>query len=105
MLNAADDALRFVENRSASDLRTDAMLLRALVNCLTEIGEAAARLDEDTRSSIANVPWNQVVGLRHFLVHVYWGVNADRLWQTVTTSLPPFATALREWLRITEKNK
>lgn len=98
MLNAADDALRFVDNRSVDDVKNDAMLLRALVNCLTEIGEAAARLDEATRISIPNVPWNQVVGLRHFLVHVYWGVNAARLWQTVTTSLPPFAAALREWL-------
>jgi len=36
----------------------------------------------------------QIVGMRHILVHVYWGVNRDLLWKTVQDDLPPLGKAI-----------
>lgn len=90
--------MRYVAGRSREDLSTDDMLRRALINAIQEIGEAAARLTEAGRGRVANVPWDQVVKMRNVLVHVYWGVDLDRVWKTALGDLPPLANALDEAL-------
>ncbi|MFN0011873.1 MAG: DUF86 domain-containing protein [Phycisphaerales bacterium] len=94
MLVAARQAVSFVHGRSRADLDTDDMLRRAVINAIQEIGEAAARLSPDGRALIRDVPWDLVVKMRNVLVHVYWGVDLDRVWITVESDLPPLITAL-----------
>lgn len=72
------------------------MLVRALMNAIQEIGEAAARVGDDGRRRIAEVPWKSIVAMRHILVHVYWGVDRDRLWRTATEDVPELKRLLRE---------
>jgi uncharacterized protein with HEPN domain len=82
MRKAASDALRFIEGRTRADLDTDPMLARALVNAVQEIGEAAARVSPAGRARAPAVPWGQIVGMRHRLVHDYWQIRRDYLWST-----------------------
>lgn len=70
------------------------MLLRALTNAVQEIGEAAARLSVEGRARVPGIPWGQIVAMRHVLVHVYWGVDRDRLWKTATEDVPVLLAAL-----------
>jgi uncharacterized protein with HEPN domain len=95
MLDAAVHAQQFVIGRSRGDLDADAMLVRALMNALQEIGEAAARTSEAGRSRAPNVPWGQMVAMRHVLVHVYWGVDRNRLWKAATEDAPVLIEALK----------
>jgi uncharacterized protein with HEPN domain len=94
MLDAARHIVSFVDGRSRADLDTDAMLVRALMNAVQEIGEAAARTTDAGRSCAPDVPWGQIVAMRHVLVHVYWGVDRDRLWKTATEDVPVLIAAL-----------
>lgn len=87
MLEAARDASQFVVGRSRADLDTDAMLLRALTNAVQEIGEAAANMSDEGRARVPNLPWGQIVAMRNVLVHVYWGVDRNRLWMTATSDM------------------
>lgn len=70
------------------------MLLQALTNAVQEIGEAAAHLSDDGRLRVPGVPWGQIVAMRHVLVHVYWGVDHERLWATATHDVPVLIAAL-----------
>lgn len=88
MLDAARQAVSFITGRTRSDLDSDAMLTRALMNATQEIGEAAARTTDEGRGRAPGLPWGQIVAMRHVLVHVYWGVDKDRLWRTATEDLP-----------------
>ena len=94
MLDAALAAQRFVEGRRRADLDSDEMLLRALTHCFMEIGEAAARITETTRAMIPELPWGQIVHVRHIVVHVYWGIDRDRLWRSIDEDLPPLILAV-----------
>lgn len=94
MLEAARDAHRFVSGRVRDDLRTDTMLLRALTNAVQQIGEAAANISDVARARVPDLPWGQIVAMRHVLVHVYWGVDMDRLWATATQDVPVLIAAL-----------
>ena len=98
MLDAARDGISFVRGRSRADLDTDRMLRRALVNAIQEIGEAAARTTQAGRARLPSVEWSLVVKMRNILVHVYWGVEFDYLWQTATEDLPVLIRSLEATL-------
>ena len=101
MRDAARDALKYVEGKTRTDLDTDSMLLRALVQCLQSIGEAAARTSEAARARAPGIPWPKIVGMRHILVHVYYDIDADTVWKVTNQNLQPLIAdleaALANW--------
>lgn len=98
MLDAAREAMGFVEDRSCDDLTTNTMLLRALLNCLAVIGEAAARIAPETRERDVEIPWTKIVGMRNRLVHAYFDVDEAEVWRTVIQDLPTLANRLKALL-------
>jgi uncharacterized protein with HEPN domain len=94
MLEAARHVVQFMQGRRREDLDTDPMLMRAVLNALQEIGEAAARMSDAGRAKVAGVPWGQIVETRNILVHVYWGVNRTKIWATATEDMLPLISAI-----------
>ena len=94
MMDAARQAIGFAQGKSRKSLDTDPMLARALMHAILEIGEAASRTSEAGRGRAPAVPWAQIVGMRNVLIHVYWGVDFDRLWKTVAEELPALLAML-----------
>lgn len=88
MLDAAHSALRFTEGHCREDLDTDQMLRFALLRALEIVGEAAAQVSEAARDAFPQLPWREIVGMRHRLIHAYFDVDLDRVWDTVTHSVP-----------------
>jgi hypothetical protein len=66
----------------------------AVIRNLEIIGEATKNLSEETRKKYPNVPWKSMSGVRDRLIHRYFGVNLDIVWQIVTTELPGVAARL-----------
>lgn len=79
MIDAGRQVADFVSARARADLDRDPMFARAVMHALLEIGEAAARISDAARDRVAGPPWGKIVAMRHILVHVYWGVDYDRL--------------------------
>jgi uncharacterized protein with HEPN domain len=98
MLDAARDAVAFVQGRKRVDLDTDRMLLHALVHCVQVIGEAAARVSEITRQLHPQLPWPKMVGMRHILIHAYFEIDADAVWRVVLENLPDLISELEQAL-------
>lgn len=94
MSDAAREAAGFVAKRVLLDLHTDRQLTLALVKEIEIIGEAAARLPDETRAAIPGIPWADVIGMRNRLVHVYFDIDLERLWDTVQQDLPLLAKEL-----------
>ncbi len=94
MLDAARSARRFMHDRRREDLDADEILARAVMHTIQEIGEAASRTSESGRSRIPGVPWTKIVGMRHRLVHVYWGVNLNLVHEVVVRELPTLIAAI-----------
>lgn len=95
MVDAAEQALAFVQGRQREDLNTDAMLRLALTRAVEIVGEAAVQVTETGRNECPDVPWPQIVGMRNRLVHAYFDINADILWDTVRIGLPRLLEQLR----------
>src|SRR5262249_20950665 len=88
-LHAMNAALEFIAGRSRSDLDSDRMLSFALVRAIEVVGEAASKVSAETRAELADLPWAAMVGMRNRLVHAYFDVNHDILWDTVAQAVPP----------------
>lgn len=88
MLTAARDARMFAAGKTESDLSRDKQLTLALLKCIEIIGEAAARVDENTRAKYPALPWADMIGMRNRFVHVYFDIDLSLLWTTVIADLP-----------------
>jgi len=95
MIEAAETALEFVAGRSRADLDTDAMLRMALTRAVEIVGEAASQVSDEGRLELASVPWAQIVGMRNRLVHAYFEINRDILWDTVQLAMPGLLAQLK----------
>jgi uncharacterized protein with HEPN domain len=98
MLDASMDAMSFVSSRTRADLDHDRMLLLSLVKCIEIVGEAASRVTTETQAVTPSIPWRDIVGMRNRLIHAYFDVDHDRVWDTVRDDLPPLIEALRSAL-------
>jgi len=100
MLDAARSVTRFIQNRRREDLEADEMLAFAVTRGLEIIGEAASQVSEGARQACPQMPWPLVVGMRHRLIHAYFDVDLDRVWDTAVRDLPPLIAALERILRL-----
>ena len=96
MLDAARKAVQFAKGRTRADLEKDEMFMFALVRLLEVLGEAAKSVSEDVRQRAPKIAWQQVTGTRDRLVHAYFDVDLDIVWEIVTKDLPPLITALEQ---------
>jgi len=85
--------------RRRQDLDRERLLVLALVKAIEIVGEAAYQVTEDTRAELADIPWEDIVGMRHRLVHAYFDINLDILWRTVQEDLPPLVAQLEAALQ------
>jgi len=98
MRDAAREAVEFARNSRRKDLDGDRKLTLALVKDVEIIGEAAYQIAEETRRTLPEIPWGDIVSMRHRLVHAYFDINLDILWKTLQEDLPPLVRILSETL-------
>lgn len=98
MLDAAQETIEFARGHHRRDLNHDRKLTLALVKDIEILGEAAYQISPATKELLPDIPWDDIIGMRHRLVHVYFDINLDILWATVQQDLPPLMEKLREAL-------
>ena len=98
MLDSAREALSFASGKTRQDLDRDRVLVLALVKSIEIIGEAATKVSDETRALAPAIPWPAVVTMRHRLIHAYYDMDLDRVWDTLTTDLPTLVAALEKIL-------
>lgn len=67
----------------------------AIVHRIEILGEAASQLPDAVKSQHADVPWRVIVDMRNRLIHGYFAVRLDLVWQVATTDIPALETQLR----------
>jgi uncharacterized protein with HEPN domain len=86
-----------IQGRDAFD--EDELLQVWAVHHLQVIGEAARALPDSLRSENPQVPWSAIIGMRHILVHDYFGIDLDEVWTAVDRDLPLLREQIEAILR------
>lgn len=94
MLLSARDALEFVEGLDESAFLESRLHQSATIRALEVIGEAAGKVSPATRASHLQIPWRDITGMRHRLIHGYDDVHLETVWMTVRDRLPPLIILL-----------
>jgi uncharacterized protein with HEPN domain len=88
MLDAAKEAVSFARGKTKDNLKTDRMLTLSIIKAVEMIGEAASRISPECRQAYPEIPWADIIAMRNRLIHVYFDINLDIVWDTLTDDLP-----------------
>ena len=95
MVEAVARIAEFVGRVQRDEFDRDWTLQNALIRELEVLGEAAGRLSAGFVAANPDVPWKEMTGLRHKLIHDYFEVDLDIVWRTATINVPEIADFLR----------
>jgi uncharacterized protein with HEPN domain len=98
MLDAAQAAVRVLGEHSAEELEGTEVLALAVPHAVEVVGEAASRLSPSFCEAHPEIPWSEITGMRHRIVHDYFAVDYQRPWDTVHSDLPPLIAQLEQLL-------
>jgi uncharacterized protein with HEPN domain len=94
MLLAARDARGFLSELDEAAFTASRLHQNAVIRSLEIIGEAAGKISHATRAAHPDIPWSQIIGMRHRLIHGYADVRLELIWIVVQERLDPLIAAL-----------
>ena len=99
MLDAIGAIERFMKGLDQAGFLSSELVQSAVLQKLSVIGEAAARVPPSTCEAMPAVPWKEIVGFRNIAVHAYFSVDWRVVHVTVTDDLPPLKRELAAFLQ------
>ena len=88
IVEAADAITLHIAGRERDAFLADRTAKAAVLHELTVIGEAAARVSQETRTRHRQIPWAEIIGFRNMVVHEYFGLSWSIVWVTATEDVP-----------------
>lgn len=98
ILEATRKITSYTANLSKAAFLEDEKTFDAVVRNLEVIGEAVKKLPEDLRAQHPSLEWKKMAGLRDILIHEYFGLDSDIVWDIVKNKVPTLNQAVRAML-------
>jgi len=95
----AINAVERYGDRDRTVFERDEMLQVWFLRHLQIIGEAARGLSEEVRNLAPEIPWAKIIGMRNILVHGYFEIDTDIVWNAVQRDLPLLEPAIERLLK------
>ena len=95
MLTAMDRIVELVGRTEPEAFHGDWILQDAVMRELEVLGEAAGRVSPDFVRAHPEIPWQEITGLRHKLIHDYFEVDLGIVWRTATVNVPEVLPLIR----------
>lgn len=98
ILEAIEYILQFMQGKSLEQLQSDKLLFFGVVKNVEIVGEAANMLTKDFRSEHPEVAWQDIIDMRHVLVHGYYTVSSQFIWDTYQNDLEPLRQQVQRYI-------
>jgi len=96
MLECIERIEKYISGLSYDDFIKDDKTKDAVVRNLEIIGEAANQIPVDIRKKYKDIPWAQIVGLRHRLIHGYFVIDYDIVWNIIDKEMPDLKIRIKK---------
>ncbi|XES76405.1 MAG: DUF86 domain-containing protein [Candidatus Bathyarchaeia archaeon] len=104
-MDAIKDIYDFTEDTTYEQFINDRKTLNAVVRSIEIIGEAAKQLPDPLKARYSELPWREITGMRDKLIHAYFGMDTETLWQTIKENIPPLKQTIQRMQKDQEKGK
>ena len=94
ILDAISDIQVFIRNINEAEFYKNKEKRYAVVRALEIIGEAAKNLSKELRAKHKEIPWKEIAGMRDKLIHGYFGIKWELVWETVKNKIPELKNQL-----------
>ena len=98
ILGAIESIQAFVQGMSLDDFRADDKTSSAVLRKFESIGEAAKHIPDDLRQLNSRIPWTEMAGMRDRLIHAYFGVDFQLVWETIQERIPEIKSHIQSML-------
>ena len=98
ILEAMEAIERFVEGMDFETFEDDDMRVSAVIQKFEIIGEASKNVPESIKQKCTSIPWSDMAGMRDRLIHFYFGIKYDLVWNTIKQDIPEVKPLIREIL-------
>ena len=99
ILDAIAHVQEYTQDMDHDDFCTDRKTFDAVRSNLQVIGEAVSQIDQQLKRHYPTVPWIFISGFRNVIVHQYWGLDVDIIWDIVCKKLEPLRDQVEQILR------
>ncbi|MEM6423797.1 MAG: HepT-like ribonuclease domain-containing protein [Cyanobacteria bacterium P01_D01_bin.128] len=99
MLDAASKIEQYVQDETRESLEQDERLALAIVRLIEILGEAASRVSKETQLRQSEIPWKEIIGMRNRIVHAYFDIDYDIVWETAKSNIPSLKSLLESLLK------
>lgn len=105
ILTAARRILLYSEGLSWERFRDESLMQDAILRNLLVVGEAAQRISEGLKEQHPEVPWRPMAGMRNRIVHEYFRLDLERIWQTVQEDIPALVAIIEPLIPPPDEDK
>ena len=95
IIDAIDKAESFVKGMKFEAFEKDTKTSFAVVRAFEIMGEAVGKIPSSVRNKHKDIPWKEMAGMRHKLIHEYFGVKPRVVWKTIKQDLPKIKPLLQ----------
>jgi len=99
IIETIEDIRTFTDDISYEKLENDKKTLYAVIRCLEVLGEAVKKIPNSIREEYPEIAWQEIAGMRDKLIHEYFGVDIEIVWDTIQEDLFPLKKAVTRIIR------
>lgn len=96
MLIAARKAVTYTQGMTVNQFATNELAQNAVIRVLEIVGEAARQVSLKKQDAHPEIPWAELVGLRNRLIHEYFRIDVEKVWDMVRDEIPGLIVALEQ---------
>ncbi|MFH1904070.1 MAG: DUF86 domain-containing protein [bacterium] len=96
MKESIDRIVSYTSKMEYDDFLQDYKTQDAVIRNIEILGEAVKLLSDETKEKYPNVPWKDIAGTRDKLIHDYFGVNIDIVWDIAKNEIPSLSVYLKD---------
>ena len=98
ILEAIGEVEDFTTGMQFDDFVKDKKTINAVVRSLEVIGEATKKIPDSFREKYSEIPWKRMAGMRDKLIHEYFGIDLEIVWEVIDNELPPIKPLIQKVL-------
>ncbi len=98
ILEAINKIEKYINNLSFGDFAKNELIQDGVIRNLEIIGEAVKNIPDDVKKSNPEIEWRKIAGLRDILIHAYFGIDVNIIWDIVKNKIPALKGKISEMI-------